>query len=123
MKILLALSALVALSSTAFAGDQFVCQGIKGSEGNILNVNVLSSNSRDGENFPVHLILSNEDGVEFDGKGVGEQEDVNFTFKAQARSAANEILSIEGQIYLDELDQTSVTFNGVDYRFDCDYQE
>jgi hypothetical protein len=110
------LFALFVSSFSQAASTEYFCQGIRGSEGTALYVRTIAPRRvSDGDTFSVFVELSRKDQVLFAGMGKGEIEDVNFQFSARSEQ------KLTGHIYLDEMDQTSVTWNGQNFDFDCSY--
>lgn len=99
------------------ASTEYFCQGIYESAGTSLYVRTINDRRvSDGDTFRVFVELSRKDQILFSGMGKGEIEDVNLQFSARSSE------KLTGHIFLDEMDQTSVQWNGQDFRFDCSYE-
>ncbi len=113
--ILLALFALTA-SIQAFAGaEEFSCVGIKQSTGMTLYVKALSNtNVPEGRKMSYFLKITSRGLPVFAGNVSATQEDVMLKFFYQKTRT-----DLDGTIYLDELEQSWISIDNEEFRFDC----
>ena len=119
MKFFIALFAFVLISSSTFASDEKItCNEIVLMNGDVSRTMVLTKISvrplREGEKAPYKLELfkGKKNILILSEKVIVETEDVQFMFENKAKK-------ISGMIYMDELDQTSLTLKNEDINFDC----
>lgn len=115
MKTLIA-AFLLSFSFAAFAEDPVVCTGNfeTPKEMTFSYQDVTGQEVDEGESKPFSVELKNGDETLFSGEVDGTLEDVVLTFKGG---------DLEGTVFLDELDQTSVTYQGTEYTFNCEMEQ
>jgi hypothetical protein len=105
----------ITISSTAFAGEKYICREIGGDEyapKKMILTQVSDESIREGKFYPFKLEIF-DSGKAIVSESVNVRtEDVMFRFTNTAKK-------ISGIIFLDELDQTSVSVGRTKYHFDC----
>lgn len=106
----------LAVSASAQAGQKYICKEISPKLNPKTLVLTQIGNTRIVEGrqakFKLEVFVKNTAAPVISEIAVVETEDVMFAFQVKGKS-------IRGMIYLDELDQTSLTVNGKRFDFDC----
>lgn len=117
MKTLLAVIVL-SVSTSSFAGIKYICKEItKNSWDNkktMILTQIGNASVEEGVKYPFQLEVfeSGNSRAILSEKVTVETEDVMFGFSNKAKK-------ISGMIYLDELEETSLTVGKKEYRFNC----
>ncbi|MNK89331.1 hypothetical protein D3C87_1093390 [compost metagenome] len=125
MKALLVLATLLTISGTAQAFESIQCKGNEefGTSKNVtMTMKAVDKTNNDvpeGVKVPYELLVMIDNQVVVATTVQAHAEDVMFQF----RSKTNRFGKVSGIIYLDELDQTSVTVNDLDFTLDCNSEE
>lgn len=118
------LLALSFLSLPAFAAEEsitYTCAEYKvpANRAKLLTL-VVPAKIKEGKSFYMTVSLGENNGRAFrqlfNKQAVGITEDVMLNFEVKRER-------ISGIVFMDELDQTALSYNGKDYRFDCGSQE
>lgn len=111
-KLFFALSLLI--GPAAFAGESYVCKEI-GRGNHVLKLTQVGDDDiQEGAKYPFYLELYRGKKFMHSQYVTVTTEDVMFEFQGH---------KLTGMIYLDELDQTHLTLNAKEYRFDCGTEE
>lgn len=113
------------VSSSAFAGqfsrEQYICKESKRSHSatSVGMKMILTSTSRaDVEGRPIRYVLQVIKGNKLvvEEQAYGEKNDVILNFAVKGKA-------ISGMIFMDELDQTSLSLHGKELSFNCDVKD
>lgn len=106
----------LALSAPAFAGQTYNCREIKSGVGpaakSMLLTQIGNTPIVEGQPAYFNLKIADKGVIIVNARAVAMVEDVMFQFEVKGQN-------ISGTIYLDELDQTSLTLGQKNFRFEC----
>lgn len=113
--VILALLTLTA-TTNAFAGEQYYCKGnYETDRGATLFVKMLSHDKIvEGEKMEMLVVIRDAGQTLFEGHVDARNEDVQVFLKSRRGQP-----KLNGMIFLDELDQTSINVAGQQMNFDC----
>ena len=111
---------ILASSSSAFAGEQYYCHGNYETNADAtLFVKMLSHDKiKEGEKMEMLVVVRDGSKTLFEGRVDARNEDVQVFLKSRRGQPR-----LNGMIFLDELDQTSINVAGEQMNFDCNPTE